>query len=126
MPDPRSTAASRGRKGHLLAHLLLVTALGGALLSFGVVSGFGADKTVQAEGSVGSYHWGPENTFTINANGTVEFKNTESIPHGVVFEGTAPSCSGVPNVGTAGTWSGTCTFTQAGNTTSTARCIRPK
>ncbi len=110
MSDPRL------RKHNLLPQVLLVTALGAVLvLSFGVVSGFAADKATETAGSAGSYHWLP-NTAEVDAGGTVEFKNTESIPHGVVFESppSAPSCPGVPGIGTPGTWSGTCTFTQAG------------
>ncbi len=95
-------------------HLLLASVLGGALLSVGAVSGLAADKTIEATGGIGTYNWTPE-TATINANGTVEFKNTESIPHGVVFDNppAAPSCSGLPSP--SGTnWSGTCTFAQPG------------
>ncbi len=113
MSDPRST--ERPRNGRLLARVPLGAALGLALLWFGVVSGVAADKAVETAGSAGTYHWMP-NTAQISPNGTVEFKNSESIPHGVVFENppAAPSCNGVPSTGTTGTWSGTCTFTQPG------------
>jgi plastocyanin len=110
MTDPRSAF----RKRHLLGHVLLLTAIAGALLSFGVVSGFAADKSVETAGTIGAYHWQPS-TAEVNPNGTVEFKNAQAIPHGLVFEAppAAPSCTGIPSVGT-GNWSGTCTFTQAG------------
>lgn len=110
MTDPRS----QFRKRHLLRQVLLLTAIAGALLSLGVVSGFAADKSVETAGTLGTYHWQPS-AAEINRNGTVEFKNAEAIPHGLVFEAppTAPSCTGIPSVGTAN-WSGTCTFAQAG------------
>src|SRR5215475_1752801 len=117
MSDPRPAPASRFRKRHILTHLALVTALGGALLSFGVVSGLAADSTIEAAGGAGTYHWQP-NTATINPNGTVEFKNMESIPHAVTWTGgpETPSCPGVPTAGSTG-WSGTCTFVQSGSYT---------
>jgi plastocyanin len=98
-----------------LPHVLSVTALGAALLWFGVVSGFAADKSTETAGSLGTYHWTSTN-IEVSPNGTVEFKNSESISHGVVFESppTAPNCTGVPNVGTTGPWNGSCEFTQAG------------
>jgi plastocyanin len=110
MTDPRSEF----RKRHLLRHVLLLSAIAGALLSLGVVSGFAADKSVETAGTIGTYHWQPS-TAEINPNGTVEFKNAQAIPHGLAFEAppAAPSCTGIPSVGTAN-WSGTCTFTQAG------------
>src|SRR5690348_6094645 len=113
MADPR-TASGRRR---LATHGLLLTALGGVLLSFNVVSGFAADKTIEAAGSIGAYKWEPS-TATIGTNGTVEFKNSQTNGlHGVVFTSppATPNCTGnVPSVGTDGPWSGTCTFTQAG------------
>jgi plastocyanin len=92
----------------------LLTAIAGALLSFGVVSGFAADKSVETAGTLGTYHWQPS-TAEVNPNGTVEFENAQAIPHGLVFEAppAAPNCTGISSVG-AGNWSGTCTFTQAG------------
>src|SRR4051794_9531872 len=108
MSDPRL------RRRRLLTHVLFVGALAGTLLSFGVVSGFAADKSVETAGSLGSYHWEP-NTAEVDPNGTVEFKNAQGNPHAVSFETppAAPSCPGVPGTGSAN-WSGTCTFTQAG------------
>jgi plastocyanin len=114
MVDPQSSGGSGRRR--LVAHALLLTALGGALLWLGVVSGFAADKTIATTGSIGSYNWAPE-TAEVNTNGSVEFKNEQSISHGVVFDSppAAPSCSGLPSPGTgSGNWSGTCTFTVAG------------
>jgi plastocyanin len=107
MPEPRS-------KRGLLTHVLLVTGLAAALLSFGVVSGFAADKAVETAGTLGSYHWQPSSA-EVAPGGTVEFKNSQGAPHGVVFENppAVPSCPGVSSVGSAG-WSGTCTFAQAG------------
>ncbi|HEY7255864.1 MAG TPA: plastocyanin/azurin family copper-binding protein [Solirubrobacterales bacterium] len=98
-------------------HLVLASVLGGALLSIGVVSGLAADRTVEAAGSAGSYHWQPS-TAEISPNGTVEFKNTEAIPHAVTWTGgpETPSCPGVPSAGEAN-WNGTCTFVQSGTYT---------
>jgi plastocyanin len=99
-----------------LVQLLTVSAVGTVLLlSFGVVSGIAADKIVETTGSIGNYNWTPEST-EINAGGTVEFKNAAGGgSHALQFQAppAAPSCPGVPTVGTAN-WSGTCTFTQAG------------
>jgi plastocyanin len=99
----------------LVLHLALVSTLGSVLLlAAGAVSGLAADKTIEATGGVGTYNWTPE-TATIDANGTVEFKNGQATPHGVVFDSppAAPSCPGVSTTG-SGNWSGTCTFVQAG------------
>ena len=84
MSDRRSAPGSRfriplPRKRRLAMHLLLASVLGGALLSVGAVSGLAADKTIEATGGIGTYNWTPE-TATINANGTVEFKNTAVDP----------------------------------------------
>jgi plastocyanin len=110
MSDRRPT---KGR-GRLLRHLLLITVLGAALLSFGAVSGLAADTSVETAGALGSYHWQP-NAGEITPGGSVEFKNSQANPHGVVFEAppSAPNCTGVPSVGTTN-WSGSCTFAQAG------------
>jgi plastocyanin len=118
MPDPRPTRSASPRRRRLAAHLTLLGALGAvALLSFGAVSGLAADKTIEATGnSLATYAWAPT-TATISAGGTVEFKNTNAaVPHGVAFEAppSAPSCTGVPGIGGATSWSGTCTFSQAG------------
>jgi plastocyanin len=98
-------------------HLLLVSALGSVvLLVAGVVSGLAAEKTIEATGGAGNYNWAPE-TATINVNGGIEFKNTQSIPHGLVFESppATPNCgAGVPVNSSMGNWSGECTFTQPG------------
>src|SRR5690349_14813414 len=102
MSDRRPMIDRRG----LLRHGLLLAAIAVGALSFGAVSGIAADKSVETAGALGSYHWQPETT-EIATNGSVEFKNAQSIPHGVVFEAppATPSCSGVPGVGTAN-WSG--------------------
>jgi plastocyanin len=95
-------------------HVLVVSVLGGALLSFGVVSGFAADKTIEATNSTAA--WMPS-TATVSPGGTVEFKNTStSVSHGVMWNAAnpaVPSCPGVASTGMPN-WSGTCTFTQSG------------
>ncbi len=111
MSDPRSGF----RRRHLLRHVLMVTAISGALLSFGVVSGFAADKSVEATGtSIATFAWTPT-AAEVATGGTVEFKNTSGNPHLVAFENppAAPSCPGVPATA-SGNWTGTCTFTQPG------------
>jgi plastocyanin len=102
-----------GRRA-LLRHGLLLSAIAAALLSFGAVSGFAADKSVETAGSAGTYHWQPGAT-EISTGGSVEFKNSQAIPHGVVFEAppAAPGCTGVPSAGSSN-WSGSCTFAEAG------------
>jgi plastocyanin len=109
---------SEPRWRRLVRNLVLVTAPAAALLSFGVVTGFAADKTIEATGnSLANYAWTPS-TATVSTGGTVEFKNNSaSIPHGLAFESppAAPSCPGVPTGPSGGmSWSGTCTFSQAG------------
>jgi plastocyanin len=105
---------SDSRWRRFVRNLVLVAVPGAALLSFGVVSGFAADKTIETAGSIGSYHWNPNNG-SISTNGTVEFKNSDGT-HGLVFDSppATPSCdSGIPATQGAN-WHGTCTFTQPG------------
>jgi plastocyanin len=114
MSESRSTRGNHLRRRRLL-HLLTGVLLGAGILLGGAVSGLAADQTIQATGTAGSYAWSPSSV-DINANGTVEFKNTTSIPHGVVWEAGAPevpSCPGVASTGQTN-WSGTCTFATAG------------
>jgi plastocyanin len=107
MTDPR-------RSRRVLIHMLMVTALGGTLLWAGAVTVFAADKTIEVTGS--TIAWTPS-TATIAPGGTVEFKSSASFQHGVNFQSppAAPNCTGVPTVGTASPWNGTCTFTQSGS-----------
>ena len=103
------------RRSRILIHLLMISALGGALLAIGVATVFAADKTVETTGALGSYNWTPEST-EINAGGTVEFKNAQGNTHAVTWnvgDPETPTCPGVPSTGAAN-WSGTCTFAQAG------------
>jgi plastocyanin len=69
------------------------------------------------EGTNSSTVW-TNPTATINAGGSVTFKNTStSLAHGVGFNAppTPPSCTGVPGPAQVGPWEGNCTFTQAGS-----------
>lgn len=98
-----------------LAQLLIASAVGMALLlSFGAVTGLGADATIQAEGT--TIAWSP-NMAQINPGGSVEFKNkSTTVSHGIRFESppATPSCTGVVGEPAQTNWSGTCTFAQAG------------
>ena len=103
------------RRSWILIHLLMVSALGGALLAIGAATVLAADKTVETTGALGTYNWTPEST-EINAGGTVEFKNAQANLHAVTWNAgdpETPSCPGVPTTGTMN-WTGTCTFAQAG------------
>jgi plastocyanin len=73
--------------------------------------------TIEAAGP-GSYgyYWRPS-IATVGAGGTVSFKSTSaSVPHGVTWNGgpEKPSCDGVPIDQEGTSWSGFCTFAQAG------------
>src|SRR6187551_3292129 len=106
MSESRNRARRRygRRKGRVLAHLLATALLGAGLLSFGVVSGFAADRTIEVTGGIGSYAWNPSSA-EVNPNGTVEFKNMNGT-HAVFWESgpETPACPGVPGVGQAN-WS---------------------
>ncbi len=88
-----------------------------ALLLAGT-AGAAEGPTIEAaeRAGYGGFEWKPASA-EVGTGGSVTFKNSTSIQHGIEWTGTppgTPSCSGVP-VGTWGTnWTGTCTFTQAG------------
>jgi plastocyanin len=106
---------SRRSRLRFLVHLVMVSALGAALLFIGVGSVFAADKTIEGNSSTST--WSPS-TATVSPGGTVEFKNiSTTTPHALGWnEGNpeTPSCPGIPSVGQTGPWSGTCTFVQIG------------
>jgi plastocyanin len=98
-------------------YLPLVALLGAAtaVLPGIAVSAGSPSATIEA---VYPPKWSPMEV-TIGPGGTVGFKNTSAIPHGVVWEGGAPetpSCSGVPvGEGNWSTkWEGSCTLSKPG------------
>ncbi len=112
-------------KRHLLFPLLLLAAAP-AIPGMAGLAGAEATPTVEAvnEPLGGVYNeerhsWSPMQTM-VSSGGTVTFKNTSTVNHGVEWLSAAkPTCSsGVPVGNTpaaSGTnWSGTCTFTQSG------------
>jgi plastocyanin len=80
-------------------------------------------EALNSEGAYGEQHhsWSPSQV-TVSSGGVVTIKNPGStVPHGVHWIGSTPTCSGVP--GTAGqpvsgtSWTGSCTFSQSGTYT---------
>ena len=69
------------RRGRVLIHMLMVAALGGALLAIGAVTVFAADP-IEATGN--TLAWS-NSTQTIAPGGMVEFKNSSGLMHGVNF-----------------------------------------
>ncbi len=99
--------------------------LGAVLAALPAVAGSETIPVVEgvAESGEGIYkvppHWAPEHT-ELAQPGTITFKNTSStVPHGIVWASSqVPACEGSVPVGTFRTsWSGTCTFTKAGEYT---------
>jgi plastocyanin len=89
--------------------LALVLLLGAASMAEG--------PTIEAAGGESSPYWNPP-TAEIAAGGSVSFKNpSASIFHGVAWTGgpETPKCTGVPVDDFKYSWSGSCTFAQAGS-----------
>jgi plastocyanin len=110
--------------------LLLAVVLAAAVVVLPTVAGSETSPTVEAINKPGSgiyaeehHAWSPAQA-TVTAGGVVAFRNASAtVPHGVQWvsgPGT-PTCSGVPvatDATTSGTsWSGTCSFAQAGTYT---------
>lgn len=108
-------------------HLVLAAVLGAAAAVAPAVASSETSPTVEAVNTTtGSgiyteerHSWAPSEV-TVMAGGTVAFRNSTAVPHGVEWRSAVkPTCSsGVP-VGTtpaaSGTsWSGTCTFSEPG------------
>lgn len=95
----------------LPAAVLSISTLLGAF----AVSGLAAAPTIEATGSsLATYAWTPS-TAEVESGGSVTFKNSTAVPHGLVWESgpETPSCTGTPSVGQAN-WSGSCSFGQGG------------
>jgi plastocyanin len=94
--------------------LLALVALAAALQS--TAAGLADEPTVEPAETASGFAWKPSGV-TAAAGGTVVFRNpSASTPHGVHWTGgpEKPSCSGVPVDAFGTSWSGTCTFVQAG------------
>lgn len=112
---PRRRGEARRRHGRRLLLLALVGL--GALQATGV--GAADDPTIEPAETPSGYVWKPS---AVNAapGGTVAFRNPGNVvPHGVHWTGgpEKPSCSGVPVDEFGTSWSGTCSFAQAGTYT---------
>jgi plastocyanin len=78
-----------------------------------------AEPTIEATGTGYGYSWSPSRV-EIAAGGTAAFKNSSPIvEHGVTWTGGpgTPACSGVPIKEAKTSWSGSCSFSQAGTYT---------
>lgn len=88
----------------------------GLVFAFASV-GSAADPTIEPSFGSSGYSWSPSSV-TVSTGGTVAFKNSSDVvPHGVRWTGgpEKPGCSsGVAVEQEKTSWSGTCTFAQAG------------
>jgi len=93
--------------------LLVLIALAG-LQSTAI--GLADEPPVEPAETATGFAWKPSGV-TVAAGGTVAFRNPGAVtPHGVHWTGGPgkPSCSGVPVDASGTSWSGACTFVQAG------------
>jgi plastocyanin len=98
------------------ARLLFAVPLGLALVLLSGAASSAEGPTIEAAGG-GPYYWSPASAQT-TPGGTVNFKNpSASVLHGVTWSGgpATPACSGVPIDDFKTSWSGSCTFPQAGS-----------
>ena len=100
--------------------LLLAGALGAAVVVLPAVAGSETVPTVNAVSNAGTcgYYpncWSPPQV-EVTSPGTVAFQNSSGVAHGLVWSSVpiTPSCSGVPVNSSAASFSGTCSFPQAG------------
>ncbi|HET7416577.1 MAG TPA: plastocyanin/azurin family copper-binding protein [Solirubrobacterales bacterium] len=111
MGPPRRGEARRRHGGRLL--LIAVVALG-ALQSTAI--GAADEATVEPAETPAGFAWKPT-AVTATAGASVAFRNPGAVtPHGVHWTAgpETPSCSGVPVDAFGTSWSGSCTFAQAG------------
>lgn len=112
---PSRRGERRRRHGRRL--LLLVLSSVAALQL--PASGLAETPTVEPAETAAGFAWKPS-AATAAPGGTVAFRNPGNlVPHGVHWTGgpEEPSCSGVPVDESGTSWSGTCTFSQAGTYT---------
>lgn len=113
--SPSRHGEGRRRHGR---RLLLLAFAGYAAFQFAAV-GLADEPTVEPTETASGYAWKPA-TVTSAPGGTVAFRNPGYVvPHGVHWTGgpEKPSCSGVPVDSSGTSWSGACTFAQAGTYT---------
>jgi plastocyanin len=109
----RGEAASRpARRAALLA-----AAFGGAGALIFATASPAEGPVIEAAGpGSNGYYWRPASA-SVTPGGTVSFKSTSGVvPHGVTWTSgpESPSCAGVPIDEGQTSWSGSCTFAQAG------------
>lgn len=112
---PSRRGEARRRHGRRLL-LLALAAVGVLQLPTGVTAD---GPTVEPTETGSGYAWKPSSV-TAAAGGTVAFRNPGNVvPHGVHWTGgpDKPSCSGVPVDEFGTSWSGSCSFAQAGTYT---------
>jgi len=109
----------RGEAKRRLGRRLLLLALV-SLAAFQVARASSAeDITVEPAETPNGFAWKPSDV-TSTAGGTVAFRNPGNlVPHGVHWTGgpEKPSCTGIPVDDFGTSWSGTCSFSQAGTYT---------
>ena len=96
---------------------LFAVSLVAALLLVPGAAGLAADPTIEATGGVYGFSWSPSSA-QVAPGGSVAFKSPSgSIPHGVSWSSgpETPKCSNVPINEGKTSWSGSCSFAQAGS-----------
>jgi plastocyanin len=109
----------RGEAGRRHGRRLLLLALVSLGASQVAAVSLADEPTVEPAETPSGFVWKPESV-TSTPGGTVAFRNPGNVvPHGVHWTGgpEKPSCSGVPVDDFGTSWSGVCTFAQAGTYT---------
>jgi plastocyanin len=97
----------------------LALTLGIAFALLSISPGTAAGPTVSAAGGLSGYYWAPAQVET-TPGGSVAFSSSNTtVPHGVSWTGgpETPACAGVPINDGKTSWSGSCSFAQAGTYT---------
>src|SRR3954470_14721395 len=111
--------SKRGEAGRRRGRRLLLLALVSLGLFQLVAVSLADDPTIEPTETPNGFAWKPESVNS-TPGGTVAFRNPGNVvPHGVHWTGGPenPSCSGVPVDDFGTSWSGACTFSQAGTYT---------
>ena len=112
---PSRRGEARRRLGRRLLLLALVS-----LCAFQAATAGSADEiTVEPAETPNGFAWKPASVTSISG-GAVAFRNPGNlVPHGIHWTGgpETPSCSGIPVDDFGTSWSGSCTFSQAGTYT---------